>query len=179
MNEIVKKNAIKYGIIAGLVPILYTLIAYLVNIELFVNFFAGIGIWVLMIVILIIAVSATKKEMGGYVSFKDAFSTFILSYSFGALLSTIFSILIFVVVDPEVSAEITELTIEKSVEMMERFGTPEDQIDAQVEAMESQNSFDTIGILKSFALGIVIYAILGLIVAAIMKKNRPEFENEG
>jgi hypothetical protein len=175
MNEIVKNNALKYGVIAGLIPIVYTLYAYLIDLTLMVSFFAGIGMWIVMMVVFVLAVAKSKKAMGGFISFKDAFSTFILAYIVSAVLSGVFSLVLFVVIDPDVSQQINELTIEKSVEMMERFGTPEDQIDAQIEAMEGQNNFNTWGIIKSLLIGIVIYSVLGLIVAAIMKKKEPEF----
>jgi hypothetical protein len=32
------------------------------------------------------------------------------------------------------------------------------------------------GILKSTGVGIIMYAVIGLIVAAVTKKNRPEFQ---
>lgn len=175
MNDIVKNNALKFGLIAGIIPILYTLYAYLIDLTLMVNFFSGIGMWIVMMVIFILSVSKTKKALGGFITFKNAFSTFILSYLVSAVLSGLFSILLFVVIDPEVSEQINELTIEKSVEMMERFGTPEAEIDRQVEAMEGQNNFNMMGILKSMLMGILIYSVLGLIIAAIMKKKEPEF----
>ncbi len=179
MNEHVKSQAFRFGTIAGGLAIAYTLLSYLTDLVLFSNFWAGILFWVVTLVILIIAVSRAKALMGGYISFKNAFSTFVVTYVITSLISTAFSIILFNLIDPAAGERVQELLIETSVGYMEQFGTPEGQIEAQVEQMEAENPFGIIGLVKSFFWGIFWYAIIGLIVAAFMKKNKPvEFPEE-
>ena len=42
--------------------------------------------------------------------------------------------------------------------------------------MRAADNFGLVGQLKALAGSIIIYSIIGLIVAAAMKKNKPEFE---
>ncbi len=178
MNEHVKSQAIRFGSIAGGLALAYTLMAYLVDLTLMTNPWVGILFWVVTLILLIIAVSRAKAAMGGFISFKEAFSTFIVAYVIYALITTAFSMLLFNVVDTAAAAELQEMIIESSVGMMESFGAGEEQIEQSVEAMESQNSFGVMGLLQSFFWGIVGYAVIGLIVAAFMKKNKPDFLEE-
>lgn len=149
--------------------------AYLVDLELLVNTWAGIGLWAVNMVLLIVSVGQVKKAFGGFLSFKEGFSTFILTYTVSALVSAVFSILLFAVIDPEAADKVQALIIETTVTMMERFGAPEESITEQVENLESTNQFSVVNQVKGFFTGIVLYAVIGLIVAAIMKRNKPEF----
>ncbi|AEV31867.1 hypothetical protein Oweho_0855 [Owenweeksia hongkongensis DSM 17368] len=176
MNNAVKSAASKFGPIIAAIGISYTLIAYLVDMHLMVNMWAGISLWVINFVLLIIAVRTAKVAMGGFISFKNAFSTFLLTFVLSSLLSTVFAILLFGVVDTEAADQLQELTIETSVSFMEKLGTPESEIEKQVSAMEENNQFSALNQVKGFFMGIVFYAILGLIVAAVMKKDKPNFE---
>lgn len=175
MNPAVKTTASRYGLIIAAIGIAYTLIAYLVDLKLLVNTFAGIGLWLVNLILLIVAVSMVKKSGGGFISFKEAFSTFVLTYVISALISSVFSILLFSVIDPQAAERLQELIIETTVNMMERFGAPESQIEEQLANMEGSTQFSVGSQVRGFFTGIVIYAVIGLIVAAIMKKNKPEY----
>ncbi len=178
MNNAVKTAASKFGPIIAAIGITYTLIAYLVDMRLMVNMWAGMTLWLINFVLLIISVRTAKKMMGGFISFKNAFSTFLLTYVLATLLSTGFNMILFGVVDTNAAEELQELTIETSVSFMENFGTPESEIEKQVEAMEENNAFALVNQVQGFFWGVIIYAILGLIVAAVMKKDKPVFEYE-
>jgi len=176
MNDAVKNAASKYGPIIAGIGIAYTLVAYLLNMELMVNMWAGISLWIINFVLLIISVRAAKQAMGGFISFKNAFGTFILTFVISSLLTTVFAIVLFNVVDTEAAEELQELTIETTVSFMEKLGTPESEIEKQVANLEETNQFSLGSQVKGFFMGIVFYAILGLIVAAVMKKDKPQFE---
>ncbi len=174
MNSVVQSTAVKYGLIAAAINVGWLLLAYLVDLSLFVNPWAGVALWLVGIVIFILAVVKVRSTLEGYISFKEAFSTFILSYLINAAIAMIFAVLLFNFIDPAAAEEIQELTIERSVEMFENFGMADDEIDAAIEKMENQNSFSLGNQLRGLLMGIAFYAIVGLIVAAVMKKNPPE-----
>ena len=68
-----------------------------------------------------------------------------------------------------------QLTIEKTQQIMAKFGASQDSIDKAVKGiMETDiGAFSTIA--KSFIQGCIFWFIIALIVAAIMKKKQPEF----
>lgn len=175
MNEIIKKNSSKFGLITGGLGIAYYLLAYLVDETLFVNMGIGILFWLGNIVLFIVAVAQSRKQLGGYITFKEAFSGFMLTAIIYALLITLFSMVLFNVVDPELAATLKEATIEKSVELLEAMGQSNSEIEKSVAAMEEADNYSVSSQGKSFIFIILGYSILGLIVAAIMKKNKPEF----
>ncbi|GAB5556540.1 MAG: DUF4199 domain-containing protein [Schleiferiaceae bacterium] len=173
MNPIVKKYAVKHGLIVGGIAALYTLIAYIVDPTLFVNWYMGIALMVVNFVILVMATVNTKKEQGGFINFKDAFSAFLVAALVGTLISTTVNIMIFNVVDPDFKEEITELTIEASVEMMENFGADEAAIEQGIAQIEENDQFSLGKQLQGVLWAIIGYAIVGLILAAITKKEKP------
>ncbi len=175
MNEIIKKNSSKFGLIMAGLMISYTLLAYIVDEGLFVNMILGIFLIIGSIAIFVISAVQIKKGLGGYITFKEAFSGFMLTYIIYAVVTTVFSILLFNFIDPDFAERLKDLTLEKSVEMMESFGMTEEQITTSLADQESVDKFSIGSQFKSFLMGIVMYSILGLITAAVIKKNRPEF----
>jgi hypothetical protein len=47
MDAIIKKNAINFGIISGLIGILSTTIMYITDLKLFVNMWVGFGMFII------------------------------------------------------------------------------------------------------------------------------------
>lgn len=174
MNSVVQSTATKYGLIAAAINIGWLMIAYLLDLSLLVNPFAGIAIWIVGLIVYILSAYQVKKQLGGFVTFKNAFAAFILAYIINALISLIFTIVLFNFIDTGAREEVMDLTISKSVEMFENFGMSEADIDETISQMETQDNFSLGSQLQGLLTGIVIYAIIGLIVAAIIKKNPPE-----
>jgi hypothetical protein len=60
--------------------------------------------------------------------------------------------------------------------MMEGFGSPQSAIDEQIATLRETNQFGVVAQLKGIAWQLLFYSIIGLIVAAIMKKKDPNAE---
>ena len=73
MNEVIKKNGITYGIILGVILALITATIYAIDLKLFVSGWIGASTFVVYLVIGIVLLTKTKKELNGIFSFKDAF----------------------------------------------------------------------------------------------------------
>jgi uncharacterized membrane protein (UPF0182 family) len=174
MKKSLKSIATNYGLYLGILLALVTVLAYAVNLELLTNMWLGIVLLLVIIVFGIIAVAKVKQAQNGFASFKESFTSFFITVLVGLLISTVVSFLIFNVVDTDAAETLKQKTIEKTVQMMEGFNTPVEAIDKTVEQMESQNQFGIVGILKSLAGQLVLFSIIGLIVAAAMKKNNPD-----
>ena len=81
----------------------------------------------------------------------------------------------FKVIDPEFAAGIMDMILEKTLEKFESSGINDEQIEMIISRIEDSNAFGAMGQLKSATFSIMFNAILGLIVAAGMKKNKLEF----
>jgi len=176
MTEAVKKNGLNFGIIIAVISILVTVLMYAVDVKLFANYWVGIILFIVNLVLGIIAVAKAKKALGGFISFKDAFTTFFIAMALGAFISTLFTYVLFNLVDPEAKEVIMDEVITKTVTMMEGMGTPSDDMRTMIEEMKKTDNFSLGSVAKSYVFGLIFYIIVGLIVAAAMKKNKPEFE---
>ncbi|QYJ68211.1 DUF4199 domain-containing protein [Flavobacterium litorale] len=177
MKEAIKKNGINFGIIIGVVSILISTLLYIIDLELMVSIWVGIIIFLVSLGIGIFAVAKSKKELGGFISFKEAFTVFFISMAISAAISNLFMYGLFNFVDPDAKAELSELVIKKTVTMMQDMGAPSDSIKETAKQLKETDNFSPLSLLKSYVGGLVFHIIIGLIVAAAMKKNKPEFEN--
>lgn len=169
---------LKYGLILGIFSIVISAAIIMIDYTLlasawwigFLNFAVTIGI-------LVYAGYELRADNDGLLSFKDAFlSTWLIIVIAGAL-STIYSIIQYHVLTPELPAQIQESIINQSAAMMERFGADDQTIDEMVAELESDNSFSVNNLLLSFLYtsilgGAVLAMIIGLIVK---KKSATEF----
>jgi len=108
-----------------------------------------------------------RKVMGA----KHGFLVFAIS----GLLATIFTLLLYTVIDPELPAKLTEATLEKTAEMMEGFGAPQDAIDkAMDDARErSESQYSVTGSFTGYGFMLIMSAIFSLITGLVVRKNEP------
>ena len=176
MENSIKSNAINYGLYLGAILALFTVIGYALNLELLVIFWFTLLLLPIIIIIFgIVSTAKSKSLLNGFLSFKQAFSSYFITVAIGILISTALSVILFNFVDPDAALELKELIVEKTINLMEGMGAPAETIAESVDKIESQDTFGLGTQLKSLAQSLVFFAIIGLIVAAIMKKN-PETE---
>ncbi|MGV6831563.1 MAG: DUF4199 domain-containing protein [bacterium] len=174
MNPTVKSIGLNYGLYLGAFFILTTGIIYAVDLDIFLNWWLRILFFVIAIGAGVVAAMKIRSELGGYISFKDAFTGFFLTMVVSTVLSTIVSIVLFVVIDPEAAQYLNEQVLVQTKEMMERWNTPQDVMVRELEKAREKDNFSvgnqSFGMLISF----IFYAIFGLIVALIVKRKNPD-----
>jgi ABC-type antimicrobial peptide transport system permease subunit len=176
MENTLKKSAINYGIYLGLIVASITVLAYAINLDLFTQWWYGIIILLIIIIFGIVSSAKAKSILNGFISFKQAFASYFIPIAVGIIINAGVSILLFNVVDPEAAEIVLEKSIEATVGFMERLGTPQDVIDEQIAELRENNQFGLLAQLKGIAWQLLFYSIIGLIVAAIMKKKDPNEE---
>ena len=177
MNPLVRKIGMKYGLMLAAISSGYYLVAYLFDENLFANMWMGLIIMVVAFSLLIMSVVTLKKEQGGYVKFKDAASVFTFSWIINVAVSIVITILLFHVIDPELGDRVKEMTIESTVSMLEKFGTPQEAMDEAIAKIKETDQFAIGEIFQGNLISIVFALIMGLIVAAFFKKEKPVFED--
>lgn len=171
MENSIKSIAKNYGTYLGGLLALLTVLVYAVSLDMMTNVWYGIFILLLIVVFGIVSVAKTKGESEGYISFKQSFTAYFITILIGLVISTVVSYIIFNIIDSEAAEAIKEKTIEASIAMMEGLNLPPEAIAEAVDKMENDNQFSIINIVKGLAGQLVLFSIIGLIVAAIMKKN--------
>ncbi|MCK0178229.1 DUF4199 domain-containing protein [Flavobacteriaceae bacterium S0862] len=174
MEKSIKSSAINYGLYLGGALSLITIAIWFIDINLMANMWLGIFLLLAIIAFGVVSTAKSKSLNGGFLSFKEAFSSYFITVAIGIAISTIVSMILFNYVDPEAAKQIQQITVDMTVNMMEGFGAPAETIAEAVEKIESQNQYSLINTAKSLAWGFLFQAIIGLIVAAIMKKSNPD-----
>jgi len=171
MNEIVKKNGITFGLISGIVSVLITTLIYTFNIKLFTSFWTGLISILFYIVISVVLLLKTKKELNGIFPFKQAFTTYFISAVVGILISLIFNIVLFNYIDPSAKETVKEMSIKYAVEMMQKYNAPSEAINKAITDMKANDQFSILQLLKGSIFTIAFSAVFGLILAAIFKSK--------
>ena len=171
INEIIKKNGITYGTIIGAILSLITAFMYAVDIELFIAWWTTLLSFSVFMILQIILLSKTKKELNGILSFKDAFTTYFIATVIGLLISVAFKIILFNFIDPSVKETLLDLTIKYLISTSEKFGVPASSLNETVAKLKEIDQFSIGEQLKGYVTYIFFSAILGLVMAAFFKSK--------
>jgi len=169
-------NAIKHGLILGAISIALTLVYYAIDYTLLVTIKIGLLSLLIFIGYAIYAGIAYRKEIGGFMSFKNAFVHGFMVFAVSALLSTIFNILLHTVIDPELGQKLTDVSVRNAEEMMRNFGMPEgEKMDEAIEKArtDAAGRYTLGGLALGYIWILIFSAVLALITGAIVKKKQP------
>jgi hypothetical protein len=174
INEIIKRNGITFGVLTGILSALITATIYAVDLNLFVSWGVGVISISIYLVLGIVLLSKTKKELKGIFLFKEAFTTYFICAVIAILIGTTFNILLFNVIDPSAQDTLKEITLKNTIAMMEKFNSPPAAINDVISKMKDSNPFSTIELLKGSVSSIVFSSIFGLLMAAFFKSKSQE-----
>jgi hypothetical protein len=170
------QHALRWGLIVGGISIALTCVAYAIDYAMLANWKFGIFVFVMFIGLAIYAGINYRGEIGGFMPYGKAFQHGFILMAISGLISTLFLALMYTVIDPELPAKLTDVSLENAEKMMESFGMPEDQMDKAMEdaRKRTENQFTISGLGMSYGIGLIVYAVLSLITAIFVRKNPPE-----
>lgn len=163
-----------YGLIGALVAVLYFVGLYISGTTAFTSFW-GYFSYAIPIIIAVIAPVMAKKEQS-YLEFRDA-----LKLSFGVLVlstfsTTVFGYFLFNYIDTAFAESMLQLTIQKTQETMEKFKVPQEEIDKTIKGILTTNIYAFGSMMKNFLFSCIFNFLIALIISAIVKKSKPEFD---
>ena len=168
------QSAVRPGVILGLVSLVLTYVAYFIDSSYLASGYFGLVVLVLFFALIIYFGIEYRKEVGGFMSFGTAFNFSFFAILISGVIGLVGNILLFQVIDPTLPQVLGELTFESQLEMMEGFGQNPDSLPTEtLEQMReaSASNFTLVGQLKAFGFGLIAYAIIALILGAILKKK--------
>ena len=167
---------LKGGLILAGVSILLTILTYVIDVSLMVEWWFGIVSLLISMGLLIYLGINYRNDIGGILSyggaFKFSFLVFLVSYFIGI----IFQIALYTVIDPELPEVIKQLTIEKTIETMEAWGMSDEAVvDAAIIGVEDgiDEATTPMGMIKSSPWGILFLLFFSAIAAIFIKRNPP------
>ncbi|MCS3799126.1 DUF4199 domain-containing protein [Niastella sp. OAS944] len=172
-----KSPILLYGLLFGVISIVYTVILYLGGVNAYMhpsNKYLGV---VIAVGFAFLTAWQLRKQQGGYLEFADALKGIFKVMVIGILLSTIFDYVLFNYIDTAFREALRQASIDAMIYEMEKSNMPQSKIDQTLEWMEKFNSFGLAAQALAFAVRCILHFIIALIVAGIMKKKRPFFEN--
>src|SRR5688572_13171075 len=123
------KVAMNYGVMYGLASTIVYLIFYFAGAEYDNPAPQWLGYLFLIIAITMGIINYRNNEMGGYINYSRSLGTGVLIGLFGGIITGIFTVVLFTVIDPDLSQKIIEKTQE---DLVEKGNMSEDQINMAV-----------------------------------------------
>ena len=168
-NVSVSNAGIRYGIMVGLISVVYSFI--LIVLDESMNRTLGAFSYIFLIGGMVLAFKYYKAHNGGFMSFGQGIGIGTLMSLVVGLFSSVFMYIYMKFVDPEMMSRVMEL---QRIEM-EKQGMDDAQIDQAIAMSEKFTNPEMIVIFGTIGF-VIIGFIIALVVSAIMKETRPEFE---
>ena len=178
MTEELKQHILKNGLTLGGILVAITTFTYIGGAELVTNYAVSIGSLVLMIVFPIYHTRRLRTIKGGFISFREAFTSCTGILIAAGFINTFVSILIYNIIDPGFGLEVMDAIINKTVAQLETIGAEESLIEQTIKTLEEGSSFEAANMFKGYIFSIIFYTVFGLLVAAFTKNEKPEFSEE-
>ena len=162
-----------HGAIGAAVNFAVLMVLYLVNMNLLAEWYVGILALLILVVFLFSGTFAARKANGNVMSFGQAWLASMTVALVAQVLSAALTLLLYQVIAPELPGVLEEITIEKTQEMMEGFGMSGDMLDMQMKEIKEamKEAYTWKGLAKNSAGGMLMWAVVSLIVAAVTRKN--------
>jgi|TARA_B110000967_G_C18422270_1_gene334454 hypothetical protein len=171
MEPTTKSSATNNGLYLGGILSIITVLIYAVNLDLFTEWWLGIALFVLVVAYGVISAIKSRNILGGFISFKQAFTSYFITIAIGTLIATVIGIAIFTFIDPEAATYLNEQILLLTKQTMERFGMPQEAMQAALDEAATKDNFSLAMQGQAFAFRLAFYALIGLIVALIVKKT--------
>lgn len=169
------KPSINLGLIIGAISII-TFLMMVISPGGFM-WMSIIGVASLIVSIWISAsmVKRQRKLLGGFISLGAVFQLVFVGFIIGGIIGFLFQYLYITLIDPAYPSELAAKAVEMTYGFMQSGGVDDATAEEALRKVEQDTlaQYTPLGMLKSFGFGLVIYAIVALIMAAIMKRNAP------
>lgn len=168
-----KKKVLSFGVILGLLTVVYSVVLYIGGLEWLSSFWLAMLLFPLSLTLLFyLTLRIRREDFGGYWTFKDAFITLFLLQVISGLVATLWGLLQYSVIDPSLGEAVAERMIERTIDWMEQANAPEEAREKTLADMASlPEKFKPIGQLTSYVKSFLWFAILSVIGAALVRKK--------
>lgn len=171
INEIIKRNGVTYGVIMGVILSLITATMYAIDINLFIAWWTTLLTFSVFIIVPIMLLKQTKRELNGIFTFKEAFTTYFIAALIGVAISVAFKIVLFNFIDPSLKTSLLDLTVKYLQDTSAKFGVPASSINETISKLRETDPYSIVEQLKGAVFTIFFCGILGLVMAAFFKSK--------
>ena len=171
------EEVLKGGLLISGVSILITMLTYIINDgRLDSGFWLSLLTIIINIGVVVYVGISFRNAIGGFMTYKETLKFLTLTLLVAYLVGTIFNMLLYNVIDPDLPQKMKEYSIETTEAISLWFGAPPEAIDAGIAEIQEQDfeeQFSPMGLIKSAPLGVLGIFIFSLIVSIFVKKEEP------
>jgi hypothetical protein len=167
---------VKYGLIAGGLGILFSLILYYLDSTIYLKF-NSFPLYIIQIYFMVYVVSLIKKQNEGFITFNDAFKPAWLTYILSSTIIALFTYVLMNFINPSLIEQLKELQVEAFEAAAKLLKYSEEQKEELLGQLENANPYD----LKSIAALPFSFlfpgAVIAVIIALIKRQNPIQLPN--
>ncbi len=168
---------IQWGLVCGITCVIVRSLMFALSVDYFVGLMAFSPL-LIYYTLFFVGGFQYRKQLGGFISFKDVFVMLIVTSAISVLINTIFGYVMYAVVDPNLGEETKKYWMDFSFRMMNG-KVSEDQMQKKLQEMQDQDyGWQWSKMLWGVPLGVALDACIVLIIAAVVKKKNPMLEFE-
>ena len=172
MEENVKapfwKPALTYGFILGLVSVFVSLVFYFIGMAT-VNWTNWIRMGISLVLLVYLMIQYRNVHLGGYASFGQIFVMVLVTAGIiSTIINSIYTYVLFTVIDPGMIDQVRIIAEER---IMSNSRIPESMYDDMLDRVGKKMNIGYM-IRMGLIMGPIVNAIIGLIVAAFIKKEQ-------
>lgn len=160
-----------YGLIGGACIVLFMTVLYKGGVQLYLGPAAWLG-YVIMIGFAITAALIQKKANGGFLEFAAAAKTCFTVFVIVLAMQTLFVWLLVNKIDPHFKEQLTRAVQDKIEAAYKNFGYAPDKIDELMTEEKGKDQFTLGGMITALAFVYIIFFMISLVIAAIVKKKK-------
>lgn len=170
--------AFQNGIIAGLLCICYTVILYVINMELILDLWLFVA-YAFIVAFKVITANFIQKKQNHFITFKQGVKYTFLVSVVSLFLWISFNTILFKYIDRDLIALSKQKAIERTIKFMEIAKAPVKEIDNAVAKAEQQSyepnlKFTSLNYAGSCIIGFIYSLVISLIFHLIFKENNPD-----
>lgn len=167
----IKKIALYYGLLLGLISIVFSVIVYVTGNHLDRPWWVSLVSFIIMAGALYYGIKAFKDESGGFLSLGEALKAGLAISLIAGIIGAIFNYIFVTVIEPDFVTQMLEVTREKMYEQNPNITEEQAKMGLDMtEKFMSPTMMSMFAIIGTLFFGFIISLVAGL----IMKQNRPE-----
>ena len=172
------KMAALYGLLLGVYAMIYSTVVFAFMGNMMIVLSVKVAAYFLFLVILALLTIRVRKANGGYLSFKEAYSVIFITVLVAGFLYIAYNYVYTVYIDKDYAMKLKASTLS----WMEKLHTPEEAMNKAADEFDKQaaesKTFNFKNNLMAFFGNLLIDCLCGLLIALIVKREKPEFQQQ-
>ncbi|HEY4064233.1 MAG TPA: DUF4199 domain-containing protein [Puia sp.] len=160
-----------YGIIGGVILLLFVVGTYLAGVEVYMSKVVFLG-YAIMLLLAAAAVLTEKKRQGGFLDLRTGIKTCFTVFVIALGAQTLFNFLLLNVIDPHFKQAAWQAVVKNTGDVARRFGMPDDLVEKAVADQRSNDPYTFGRMLTGLAFYLIFYFFISLLIAAVVRRKK-------